>query len=42
LGLSRDLAELLLEDLRRAILHLEAHPPLKGLVDKGAGGYHHA
>jgi glutamate decarboxylase len=42
LGLSRDLAELLLEDLRRAILHLEAHPPSAGLGDRSAGGYHHA
>ncbi len=42
LGLSRDLAELLLEDLQRAIVHLEAHPPSAGLRDDSAGGYHHA
>ena len=42
LGLSRDLAGLLLDDLRRAIVHLEAHPPSKRLHDKDAGAYHHS
>ena len=41
LGVSRDLAELLVEDLRRAIRHLEEHPPRKSLTHRVAGGYHH-
>jgi glutamate decarboxylase len=42
LGLSRDLAELLIEDIRRAIQHFEEYPSTKVLTRKNAGGYHHA
>lgn len=41
LGLSRNLAELLFDDLRRAIQHLEKYPAPKSLSMKAAGGYHH-
>jgi glutamate decarboxylase len=41
LGLSRDLAGLLMEDLRRAIQHFEERPSPKSLTRKHAGGYHH-
>jgi glutamate decarboxylase len=41
LGLSRDLAGLLLEDLERAVKHFEKHPASKSLTRKSAGGYHH-
>jgi glutamate decarboxylase len=41
LGLSRDLAELLIEDFRRAIEHFEEYPSSKLLTRKNAGGYHH-
>jgi glutamate decarboxylase len=42
LGVSRDLAGLLLEDLQRAIKHLQKNPSLKSLSEKAAGGYHHS
>jgi glutamate decarboxylase len=42
LGVSRDLAELLVADLRRSIEHLEEHPARKPLTRKLAGGYSHA
>ena len=41
LGVSRDLAELLMADLRRALQHLEQHAPSRSLTHKAAGGYHH-
>ena len=41
LGVSRDLAGLLLEDIQRAIQHLRRNPPAKHLSGKSAGGYHH-
>jgi glutamate decarboxylase len=41
LGLSRDLAGLLVEDLRRAIQHFEENPSPKSLTRKDAGGYYH-
>ena len=41
LGVSRDLAGLLVEDLRRAIQHFAEHPPRKSLTHTDAGGYHH-
>lgn len=41
LGLSRDLAGLLVEDLRRAIRHFAENPSLKTLTREGAGGYYH-
>jgi glutamate decarboxylase len=41
LGVSRDLAGLLLEDVRRAMRHFEEYPPRKPLTHRDAGGYHH-
>jgi glutamate decarboxylase len=41
LGVSRDLAELLVADLQRAIEHLEEHPSSESLTRKVAGGYNH-
>jgi len=41
LGVSRDLAELLVIDLLRAIKHFADHPSSKSLSSKVAGGYHH-
>jgi glutamate decarboxylase len=42
LGVSRDLAGLLLEDLQRAIKHLQKNPSAKSLTGQNAGGYHHS
>lgn len=41
LGLSRDLAGLLLDDLKRAVRHFEKHPSAKSSTHEDAGGYHH-
>jgi glutamate decarboxylase len=41
LGLSRDLAELLIDDMKRAMRHFEQNPPSKSLTRAEAGGYHH-
>jgi len=41
LGLSRDLAGLLFEDLERAVRHFEKNPAAKSVSRKSAGGYHH-
>jgi glutamate decarboxylase len=41
LGLSRDLAGLLLDDLKRAVKHFEKHPSAKANTHHEAGGYHH-
>jgi glutamate decarboxylase len=41
LGVSRDLAGLLLEDMRRSIEHLQRNPSFKSLTGLSAGGYHH-
>jgi glutamate decarboxylase len=41
LGVSRDLAGLLVADIQRAVEHLEKNPPSKSLTRKLAGGYHH-
>ena len=41
LGLSRDLAGLLYEDLERAVRHFEKHPTSGSFTGKSAGGYHH-
>ena len=41
LGLSRDLAGILLDDLQRAIKHFEKHPSTKSSTPHDAGGYHH-
>jgi glutamate decarboxylase len=40
LGLSRDLAELLIDDMKRAMRHFEQNPPFKSLTRAEAGGYH--
>jgi glutamate decarboxylase len=42
LGVSRDLAGLLFEDLQQAIKHLKKNPPSKALTRQSAGGYHHS
>jgi len=41
LGVSRDLAGLLLNDLQRAVKELENNPPLRSLTRTSAGGYNH-
>jgi glutamate decarboxylase len=41
LGLSRDLAELLIADFQRAIQHFDEYPSSRMLTRKNAGGYHH-
>jgi len=41
LGLSRDLAGLLLDDLERAVKHFEKHPSAKSSTSDEAGGYYH-
>jgi len=42
LGVSRDLAGLLMEDIKRAIKHLQNNPSSKSLTSSSAGGYHHS
>jgi glutamate decarboxylase len=42
LGVSRDLAGLLLNDLQRAVKDLEKNPPLRSLTRTSAGGYNHS
>jgi hypothetical protein len=41
LGLSRDLAGLLLDDLKRAVMHFAKHPSATSSTPYDAGGYHH-
>jgi len=41
-GLSRDLASLLLDDMRRSLEHFTKHPPAKPLTEKEAGGFKHS
>jgi glutamate decarboxylase len=41
LGVSRDLAGLLLDDIQSAILHFQMNPSLRSLSGQSAGGYHH-
>jgi glutamate decarboxylase len=41
LGVSRDLAGLLLEDMRAALKHFAKHPSPTSLSRKSAGGYYH-
>lgn len=41
LGLSRDLAGLLLDDLKHAIQHFAKHPSAHSSSPKEAGGYYH-
>ena len=40
-GLSRDLAGLLVEDLKRAVRHFDEHPPSRPISRHEGGGYHH-
>jgi glutamate decarboxylase len=42
LGVSRDLAGLLVEDIRRAIRHFDENPSRKSLSLREAGGYYHS
>ena len=42
LGVSRDLAGLLMEDIKRAIKQLQNNPPSKSLTLAVAGGYNHS
>jgi glutamate decarboxylase len=42
LGVSRDLAGLLMEDMKRAIQQLKNNPPSKSLTRASAGGYSHS
>ena len=42
-GFSRDMADMLLEDIKRSVEHLEQHPPGKTLTAAEATGFtHHA
>jgi glutamate decarboxylase len=41
LGLSRDLAGLLFDDLKRAVEYFTKHPSARSSTAKDAGGYHH-
>lgn len=41
-GFSRDLSQLLLDDLSRAIAHFEQHPVSRPLTEAQAGGFSHA
>jgi len=41
LGVSRDLAGLLVDDMQRAIDYFDKNPSPKTLSRKLAGGYHH-
>ena len=40
-GVSRDLGDLLLEDIRRSMALLEKHPISRPLTETEAGGYNH-
>jgi len=40
-GFSRDMADLLLADLRRSLEHLDSHPPTTPLTHAEAGGFNH-
>jgi glutamate decarboxylase len=40
-GVSRDLAELLVDDLHRALALLDSHPPSRSLSAREAGGFNH-
>ena len=42
LGVSRDLAGLLLDDLHKAIEHCKKNPAVQSLTRQSAGGYHHS
>lgn len=40
-GVSRDLGDLLLKDMKQALEHLEKHPSCTPLSDEDASGFHH-
>jgi glutamate decarboxylase len=40
-GVSRDLAGLLLDDMRDALAHLDKHPAKTPLASDDASGFHH-
>ena len=40
-GMSRDLADLLLDDIRAALRQLEKHPRTRPLTEAEVGGFHH-
>jgi len=40
-GFSRDMADLLLDDFRRAIAHFKAHPVQTSMTEKEGGGFKH-
>lgn len=40
-GFSRDLANLLLDDMKRALDHLQKHPAQMSLTEREASGFHH-
>jgi glutamate decarboxylase len=40
-GMSMDLADLLLEDMRRALEHFDVHPVQVPLSEEEAGGFKH-
>jgi glutamate decarboxylase len=40
-GVSRDLCTLLIENMKSALSHIEAHPIQKSLTSKEASGFHH-
>jgi glutamate decarboxylase len=42
LGVSRDLAGVLMEDIRRSIKQLQKNPPSRSLTRAGVGGYNHS
>jgi glutamate decarboxylase len=42
LGVSRDLAGLLIEDIEQALRHLRQNPPRRSLSHRDAGGYLHS
>ena len=40
-GFSRDMADLLLSDYRRAVEHLDKHPASTSLTEAEVGGFQH-
>lgn len=40
-GFSRDMADLLLDDIRRALAHFEAHPVVNAMTEDECGGFKH-
>ncbi len=40
-GFSRDMASLLVEDLKRSLAHFTTHPVGRSMNENEAGGFHH-